>query len=215
MLLGKVLCILSFSVVSFNSGVHGLDWPWNWKKEDVTCYTTCLAAVGTGTVVATPVAISAAGFGAAGVVLGSFAAKIMSMIGVVKAGSWFAFLQSVGVTGVGATGKMVLASTVSPLCAAICGSKEEDLKCYTHKIDGMKGLDENVIKAEKVNNIAKCEGLCNDQIDCRAFRYLSKNSFCFVYDSTKHIEDDISESQFYVKRCVLCYMNTTKNAKRT
>ncbi|CAC5401171.1 unnamed protein product [Mytilus coruscus] len=108
---------------------------------------------------------------------------------------------------------MVLASTVSPLCAAICGSKEDDLKCYTHRIDGMKGLDENLIKAEKVNDIEKCEGLCNDQKDCRAFRYLSKNSLCFVYNLQQHIEDDISESQFYVKRCVLCYMNTMKNAK--
>ncbi|CAG2200229.1 unnamed protein product [Mytilus edulis] len=139
----------------------------------------------------------------------------MSMIGVVQAGGWFAFFQSIGATGVGATSKMVLASTVSPMCAAICGSSEEiqDLKCNTHRINGMKGLDENVIKAEIVDNKAKCEGLCNDQTDCKAFRYLLKNRVCFVYNSNQHIEDDISESEFYVKRCVLCYMNTTKNAK--
>ncbi|CAG2247576.1 unnamed protein product [Mytilus edulis] len=165
MLLEKALWILAFTLVSLTSEVYGLDWPWNWTKEDVTCYTTCLAAVGTGTVVATPFALSAAGFGTAGIVASSFAAKIMSMIGVVKAGGWFAFLQSVGVTGVGTTGKMVLASTVSPLCAAICGSSEEiqDLKCHTHRINEMKGFDENVIKAEIVDKIAQCEDLCNDQ----------------------------------------------------
>ncbi|VDI43742.1 Hypothetical predicted protein [Mytilus galloprovincialis] len=180
--LSKVLCILAVIILSINSGVYGLDWPWNWKREDVTCYTTCLAAVGTGAVVATPLAISAAGFGAAGIAAGSLAAKLMSMVGVVKAGSWLAFLQSAGVYGVGTTGKMILASTVSPLCAAICGSSEErqDLKCYTHRIDGMKGLDEYLIRAEQVKNIKQY---------------------------------DISESQFYVKRCILCYMNATKNAK--
>ncbi|XP_076086880.1 uncharacterized protein LOC143057456 [Mytilus galloprovincialis] len=137
MLLEKALWILAFNVVSLTSEVYGLDWPWNWTKEDVTCYTTCLAAVGTGTVVATPFALGAAGFGNAGIVAGGLAAK---------AGGWFAFLQSAGVTGVGTTGKMVLASTVSPLCAAICGSSEEiqDLKCNTHRINGMKGLDENI-----------------------------------------------------------------------
>ncbi|XP_071147526.1 uncharacterized protein [Mytilus edulis] len=211
----KVLCILVVIVVSINSGVYGLDWPWNWKREDVTCYTTCLAAVGTGAVVATPLAISAAGFGAAGIAAGSLAAKLMSMVGVVKAGSWLAFLQSAGVYGVGTTGKMILASTVSPLCAAICGSSEErqDLKCYTHRIDGMKGLDEYLIRAEQVKNIKQCEDQCNDDAACRAFRYLPRNSFCFLYKLQQYIEDDISESQFYVKRCILCYMNATKNAK--
>ncbi|CAG2244483.1 unnamed protein product [Mytilus edulis] len=73
----------------------GTAWPWNWKREDVTCYTTCLAAVGTGAVVATPVAISAAGYDPAGIAAGSLTAKLMSMVGVVKAGSWMAYLQSI------------------------------------------------------------------------------------------------------------------------
>ncbi|XP_071147529.1 uncharacterized protein [Mytilus edulis] len=215
MLLEKILWILAFTLVSLSSEVYGLDWPWNWTKEDVTCYTTCLAAVGTGAVVGTPLVISAAGFSAAGVVAGSFAAKIMSMLGVVKAGSWFAFLQSAGVYGVGTTGKMILASTVSSLCAAICGSSEErqDLRCYTHRIDGMKGLDDYLIEAEKVKNIEQCEKQCNDDAACRAYRYLPRNSFCFLYKLQQYIEDDTSESLFYVKRCILCYMNATENAK--
>ncbi|CAG2244484.1 unnamed protein product [Mytilus edulis] len=201
MLLEKALWILAFNVVSLTSEVYGLDWPWNWTKR--RCYMLLHLFSSTG------------GFGAAGIVAGSLAAKIMSMIGVVKAGGWFAFLQSVGVTGVGTTGKMVLASTVSPLCAAICGSAEEiqDLKCNTHRINGMKGLDENVLKAEIVNKIEECEGLCNNEKECKAFRYLLKNRVCFVYNSNLHIEDNISESQFYVKRCLLCYMKTTKNVK--
>ncbi|XP_052082392.1 uncharacterized protein LOC127720019 [Mytilus californianus] len=145
MLLGKALCILAFNVVSFNRGVYGLDWPWNW----------------------------------------------------------------VGVTGVGTTGKMVLASTVSPMCAAVCGSSEErqDLKCHTRKIDGTKGLDEYLILANPVESVKKCEEQCNDQPNCRAFRYLPKNYLCFLYKSQKYIEDDDSESQFYIKGCILCYMN--------
>lgn len=77
----------------------------------------------------------------------------------------------------------------------------------------MKGLDENIIKAEKVNNLEKCEGLCDDEKDCWAFRYLSKSSFCFVYNSKHHIEDDVHDVSESVIRCVACYMNTTKNAK--
>ncbi|CAG2244486.1 unnamed protein product [Mytilus edulis] len=184
MLLDKALWILAFNVVLLTSEVYGLDWPWNWTKKDVTCFNTCLAAVGTGAVVATPLAIAAAGFGAAGIVAGPFAA-------------------------------MKLASSVSPLCAALCGSSEErqDLKCYTHRINGMKGLDEYLIRAEQVKNIKQCEDQCNDYAACRAFRYLPRNSFCFLYKRQQYIEDDISESQFFVKRCILCYMNATKNVK--
>lgn len=91
----------------------------------VKCYTTCLAAVRTGAVVATFLAISAAGFGAAGIVAGPFVAMFMPMIAQFAARDWFAFLQSAGVYGVGTSDKMVLASTVSLLCAAICGSSEE------------------------------------------------------------------------------------------
>ncbi|VDI17852.1 Hypothetical predicted protein [Mytilus galloprovincialis] len=82
------------------------------------------------------------------VAAGSVAAKVMSMIGVVQAGGWFAFFQSVGVTGVGATGKMVLASTVSPMCAAICGSSEE--------IQGIKERAMNLISEKawlQINDI--------------------------------------------------------------
>ncbi|XP_063410359.1 uncharacterized protein LOC134693458 [Mytilus trossulus] len=215
MLLEKALWVLVFNVVSLTSEVYGLDWPWNWTKEDVTCYTTCLAAVGTGTVIATPLALSAAGFSATGVVAGSLAAKLMSTIGYVQDGGWFPYLQGAGVYDVGTTGKIILASTVSPLCAAMCGSSEEsqDLICYSHRIDGMKGLDEYLIRDEQVKNIKQCEEQCNDDAACRAFRYLPRNSSCFLYKLQQYIEDDISESQFYVKRCILCYMNATKNAK--
>lgn len=203
-----------FLLTCVKSGVQGLDWPWNWKREDITCYTTCLAAVGTGAVVGTPLAIAAAGFGATGIAAGSIAAKIMSMVGVVKAGSWFAFLQSAGVAGIGTTGKMILASTVAPLCAAICGKSDDrqDLKCYTKKLDGMKGLDEYVLKAEPTKSLRDCEILCEDMITCMAFRFIPKNNFCFLYSIQQYTEDDI-ESQFYTKRCILCYMNSTKDSK--
>ncbi|VDI08086.1 Hypothetical predicted protein [Mytilus galloprovincialis] len=191
MLLEKALWIIAFTVLSLTSEVYDLDWPWNWRKGDVTCYTTCLEGGGTSTVVSTP-----------------FADIIMYMIEVVKAGGLFAFLQSVGVTGNGTSDKMIL-------CAAKCESSEkiQDLKCNTHRLNGMKGLDENVLKAEIVNKIEECEGLCNNEKECKAFKYLLKNRVCFVYNSNQHIEDNFSESQFYVKRCLLCYMKTTKNAK--
>ncbi|CAG2244485.1 unnamed protein product [Mytilus edulis] len=116
-----------------------------------------------------------------------------------------ACLPFTSVTGNGTTNKMIDLNENS--------EKIQDLKCNTHRINGMKGFDENVLKAEIVNKIEECEGLCNNQKECRAFRYLLKNRVCFVYNSKQHIEDDISESGFYVKRCVLCYMNITKNVK--
>ncbi|CAG2244482.1 unnamed protein product [Mytilus edulis] len=77
----------------------------------------------------------------------------------------------------------------------------------------MKGSDEFLIQAEEVKNIKQCENQCNDDAACRAFRYLPRNSFCLLYKLQQYIEDDIGESQFYVKRCILCYMNATKMPK--
>lgn len=51
------------------------------------------------------------------------------------------------------------------------------VKCNTHRIDGMKGLDENIVKTEKVKYTAKCVELCNGRTDCNSFRYLPKLSF--------------------------------------
>ena len=52
-----------------------------------------LAVAGVGT------AATVAGFGAAGIAGGSMAAAIQSSIGSVAAGSWFAVMQSLGMTG--------------------------------------------------------------------------------------------------------------------
>jgi hypothetical protein len=59
-------------------------------------------ALGAVAVTAAPLALSAAGFGAAGVAGGTFAAYMQGA--AVTAGSWFAILQSVGMAGLGTAG---------------------------------------------------------------------------------------------------------------
>ena len=76
----------------------------------------------------------------------------------------------------------------------------------------MKGLDEYLLKAEPVSNVKNCDDLCEEEPGCRAFRFLPKNRFCFLYSLQQHIEDDV-ESEFYIKKCILCYMNSTENTK--
>ncbi|CAC5401175.1 unnamed protein product [Mytilus coruscus] len=185
MLQGKALCILAFNVVLLNSGVYALGFG------------------GAGNV--------------AGPVPGPVAAVVLPPMGDMNVGNPLAFLHMIISPLVETICIMVLNRTVFPLCSAMCGSSEEkhvtDLKCYTHRNDGMKGLDEYLIRAEHVKTFKQCEDQCEEYIYCWSFRYLPTTSFCFLYKSQQHIEDNIYESQFYVKHCTSCYMNATKNAK--
>lgn len=81
--------------------------------------------------VAVPVALGAAGFGAGGVVAGSAAAAIQAGIGNVAAGSLFAVCQSVGAAGL-ATSTMV-GATAAGTVAGVAGG------AVTHVV---KGKDE-------------------------------------------------------------------------
>ena len=59
------------------------------------------------------------GFTSAGIAAGSIAAAIHSWIGVVSAGSLFAFLQSVGAAGVGIVGNVLVPVAVVGGVAAV------------------------------------------------------------------------------------------------
>ncbi|CAC5401167.1 unnamed protein product [Mytilus coruscus] len=109
-----------------------------------------------------------------------------------------------------ATVEGILGMPLSSLCSAVCG---QDLDCITRKIDGMKGLDEYLIQAKEVPTLKKCEYFCNHLTACKAFRYLPRNSFCFLYSEHGHVKEDISDSSFYIKYCISCSMKSTKNAK--
>ena len=79
------------------------------------------AAVGVTAVVCAPVFFTAVGFTAGGVAAGSIAAGIQSSIGVVTAGSAFAAAQSMGVVGVAATSKLVIAGTTAAIGGVVNG----------------------------------------------------------------------------------------------
>jgi hypothetical protein len=68
------------------------------------------------------VAVSALGFGQAGVVAGSTAAGIQSGIGLVQAGSWFAYGQSLGALGGGIFGAAFWPVTIGVglTCGGVC-----------------------------------------------------------------------------------------------
>ena len=74
------------------------------------------ALCGVGAVVAAPVALTAAGFTAAGVAAGSAAAAVQAGIGSVAAGSAFAAAQSAGAAGIGLGGGAGIAATAGALC---------------------------------------------------------------------------------------------------
>ncbi|GAB6024751.1 hypothetical protein CHUAL_009881 [Chamberlinius hualienensis] len=67
-----------------------------------------MAVGATTAVICAPLALSAAGFGAAGIVGGSTAAVIQAGIGNVAAGGVFAALQSAGVVGLAAGTKAAI-----------------------------------------------------------------------------------------------------------
>ena len=71
------------------------------------------AAVGTAAVAATPVVLSAAGFTAGGIAVGSAAASVQSVLygSTVATRSIFAALQSAGVAGISATASGIIAGT--------------------------------------------------------------------------------------------------------
>ena len=71
------------------------------------------AAVGTAAAIATPVVLSAAGFTAGGIAVGSAAASVQSVLygSTVASGSIFAALQSAGVAGVSTTASGIIAGT--------------------------------------------------------------------------------------------------------
>lgn len=71
-----------------------------------------VALIGSGTVLgvnfASSITINLLGWTSAGVKAKTVAAAVHSSIGVVKAGSWFAYLQSVGALGQGILGASLL-----------------------------------------------------------------------------------------------------------
>jgi hypothetical protein len=76
---------------------------------------TATVAIGGGlTLAAVPLAISAVGFGASGVVAGSIAAGMQGS--VIGAGTWFAVMQSVGAAGMAVGTKVVVASVGGGVC---------------------------------------------------------------------------------------------------
>ena len=96
-------CILILIMHSiFSEGIS-----WGWKDLAVG------VAVGTAAVAATPVVLSAAGFTAGGIAVGSAAASMQSVLygSSVASGSIFAALQSAGVAGISTTASGIIAGT--------------------------------------------------------------------------------------------------------
>lgn len=102
------VCTVYNTYTLFKNNLPGLKFPW--KEEDTTCVTICLTAFDTGAAILTPLAISAAGMGAAVVLAGSL----------------------VCVTSVGSPGKMILCSTFVPLCLAICSEEKQGISTKSY-----------------------------------------------------------------------------------
>ncbi|CAL1287860.1 unnamed protein product [Larinioides sclopetarius] len=114
---------------------------WETVKETVGGTSTSellkYGAVAGAAVAATPLLVSAAGFGAGGIAAGSFAASVQSawfggaISGVT--GSVFAGLQGIGAAGLGAAGKVAVASASSAAYKVYDtiagGSEDEDCDC--------------------------------------------------------------------------------------
>uniref|UniRef100_A0A3Q3GGB9 Uncharacterized protein n=1 Tax=Labrus bergylta TaxID=56723 RepID=A0A3Q3GGB9_9LABR len=82
-----------------------------------------LLSGGVVTVLFTPALLVTLGWTQAGVAAGSIAASIMSWMGVVSSGSLFAFLQSIGATGLTTTAAGVVGSVggaMGWMLSAIC-----------------------------------------------------------------------------------------------
>ena len=78
-------------------------------------------AVGTAAVAATPVVLSAAGFTAGGIAVGSAAASVQSVLygSTVASGSIFAALQSAGVAGISASASGIIAGTTGTAAVVV------------------------------------------------------------------------------------------------
>ena len=81
------------------------------------CYASCLATVGVGGFIGGAAALTALGFTSGGIAAGSWAAAWMATYaGSVPAASIFAYLQSIGATGV----SWASYKTVFKICTALC-----------------------------------------------------------------------------------------------
>ena len=143
-----------------DSGVHPEHEPEEEEEASSTGSKVAKALMIGGAVVAAPcLAMSAMGFGAAGIVGGSVAAGIQSSIGSVAAGSTFAAMQSLG-----ATGTFVYGATAGGATSAagfLFGRKnnntEDDTKHDGNKGDnGTKG-EKNTAANEKPSWVHKCK----------------------------------------------------------
>ncbi|XP_052069294.1 interferon alpha-inducible protein 27-like protein 2B [Mytilus californianus] len=76
------------------------------EVENTLSTTVAATAVGVTATVAAPFVLSAVGFGAAGVMAGSWAAWLKTSVTV--GGGWFATCQSAGVLGMAATTKAAI-----------------------------------------------------------------------------------------------------------
>ncbi|XP_060601424.1 uncharacterized protein LOC132754753 [Ruditapes philippinarum] len=107
---GSKRCILDCNKGYSPNGCHVIrkdsygEWNYNisscvkdeWlSSKKVACYTAIFGAIA-----ASPYLLSLLGFGSVGILAGSFAAKWMAYIGIVSKGSVFAWLQSLGMTGI-------------------------------------------------------------------------------------------------------------------
>ncbi|CAG2212101.1 unnamed protein product [Mytilus edulis] len=108
------VCVL---VVLFVTPVQG---DTEWTSDDVWCLAKKVGGsvvVGTGAVALAPVALGAVGFGSAGIIAGSTAAKIMTGLAAsngvgVAAGSLFAAFQSAGAAGLAIGTKLAIGTSV-------------------------------------------------------------------------------------------------------
>lgn len=91
--------------------------------------------VGTGAIALAPVALGAAGFGSAGIIAGSTAAKIMTGLaasngGGVAAGSLFAAFQSAGAAGLAVGTKLFIGTSVGGMFGYFSGGcSDNDFDC--------------------------------------------------------------------------------------
>ncbi|XP_055934749.1 interferon alpha-inducible protein 27, mitochondrial-like [Argiope bruennichi] len=109
------------------------------SKSELLLYGVKTAAVAGAAVVATPLLVSAAGFGAGGIAAGSAAAAVQSAWfgGTISGitGTAFAALQSIGAAGLGFVGKTAVVSSsglaVKVYDAIKGGSDDENCDCCT------------------------------------------------------------------------------------
>ncbi|XP_074548816.1 interferon alpha-inducible protein 27-like protein 2A [Halichoeres trimaculatus] len=103
-----------------------------YEVRETVCKCAVVGAGGVVTVTFTPVLLAAIGFTSGGILGGSIAAKLMSILAVsngggVVAGGLVAFLQSIGATGLTTTAAGVVGTfggIIGYLLSGICGQNE-------------------------------------------------------------------------------------------